>query len=137
MTYSKELAIAVVHTDNMGEILLTDVRIYAYHGCLAEESLVGSDYRVDLKVKSDIAASMQTDKLSDTVDYVQLNRIIKEEMTKRSELLEHVAGRISDRIFSEIPKVEQLTLSISKINPPIGGDVASVSVKIKRKRFAK
>ncbi|MDO5608126.1 MAG: dihydroneopterin aldolase [Capnocytophaga sp.] len=121
----------------MGEILLTDVRIYAYHGCLAEESLVGSDYRVDLKVKSDIAASMQTDKLSDTVDYVQLNRIIKEEMTKRSELLEHVAGRISDRIFSEIPKVEQLTLSISKINPPIGGDVASVSVKIKRKRFAK
>lgn len=118
----------------MGKIRLTNVRMYAYHGCLTEESLVGSDYRVDLKIKANLQKSVKTDNLSDTVDYVLLYKIVKEEMMIRSQLLEHVAARISDRIFTEIPKVKKVSVSVAKINPPIGGDVESVSVKINCKR---
>jgi len=101
----------------------------------AEEGIIGSDYRVDLKIYADLKKAIQTDELIDTVDYVHLNKIVKEEMAIRAKLLENVAGRISDRIFSELPQVQKLKLKIAKVNPPIGGDVAQVIVKIKRKRF--
>lgn len=119
----------------MEEIILKNIRLYAYHGCLTEEGIIGSDYRVDLKIYADLKKSIQTDELVDTVDYVHLNKIVKEEMAIRAKLLENVAGRISDKIFSELPQVQKLKLKIAKVNPPIGGDVAQVIVKIKRKRF--
>lgn len=119
----------------MEEIILKNIRVYAYHGCLTEEGIIGSDYRVDLKVYADLKKAIETDTLEDTVDYVHLNKIVKEEMAIRAKLLEKVAGRISDRIFKELLDVQKVKLKIAKINPPIGGDVAEVIVKIKRKRF--
>jgi dihydroneopterin aldolase len=75
-----------------------------------------------------------TDTLSDTVDYVLLNRIVKEEMSVPSDLLETVAKRILDRVLTEAPMVEKVTVSVSKINPPIGGDVEMVTIKMTEKR---
>jgi dihydroneopterin aldolase len=118
----------------MNEIILDNVRVYAYHGCLVEEGQIGSDYRVDLKVTADLFKSASTDDLADTVDYVSLNRIIKEEMAIRSKLLEHVAQRILDRIIAEEPIVERAQIRVYKINPPIGGDVATVSVVMSKSR---
>ncbi len=112
----------------MGKIKLNNIRVYAQHGCLKEESVIGSDYRVDLKVKTDLSRPSSTDNLSDTVDYVHLNAIVKEEMAIKSKLLEHVAKRILNRIFSEINSISKATITVSKINPPISGDVESVSV---------
>ncbi len=116
----------------MGKIRLNNIRVHAQHGCLKEESVIGSDYRVDVEVKSNLDKPAQTDRLQDTVDYVHLNQIVKEEMAIKSKLLEHVAKRILDRIFSEIPIVENAQVSVSKINPPIGGDVESVAVVLER-----
>ncbi|MDF0706912.1 MAG: dihydroneopterin aldolase [Bacteroidota bacterium] len=114
----------------MGKIRLKNVRIHSNHGCLREEMLIGSDYRVDLEVTADLSKPAASDQLDETVDYVHLNNIIKEEMTVRSNLLEHVAKRIIDRIFQEIKEVTHVEVEVSKINPPIGGDVESVSVKL-------
>jgi dihydroneopterin aldolase len=112
----------------MGKIKLNNIRVHAWHGCLKEESIIGSDYRVDLEVSTDLTKSSLSDKLSDTVDYVYLNNIVKEEMAIKSKLLEHVAKRILDRIFKEISVISNAEVSVYKINPPIGGDVESVSV---------
>jgi len=112
----------------MDKIKLNNIRVHAWHGCLKEESIIGSDYRVDLEVSSDLSIPSKTDQLLDTVDYVHLNSIVKEEMALKSKLLEHVAKRILNRIFSEITTITNATISVSKINPPIGGDVESVSV---------
>ncbi|QFZ54463.1 dihydroneopterin aldolase [Oceanihabitans sp. IOP_32] len=118
----------------MGIIKVENIRVYAYHGCLQEETKIGSDYRVDLKVKADLQKSSRTDKLNDTVDYVFLNRIVKEEMAKPSQLLETVAKRILNRIFKEDKLVKKAYISVSKINPPIGGDVEYVTIEMKEKR---
>ena len=120
--------------DQMGIITLTNIQVYAYHGCLIEEGKIGSDYRVDLSVKADLKPSAQTDNLKETVDYVHLNRIVKEEMAQRSKLLEHVAKRILDRIFDEIPIADEATVEVSKINPPIGGNVERVTIKMTQGR---
>ena len=100
----------------MGIIKVENIRLFAYHGCLVEEGKIGSDYRVDLKVKADLAKSTQSDDLNDTVDYVHLNLIVKEEMAVRAKLLEHVADRIIRRIFIEIPMVTTANVDVSKIN---------------------
>jgi dihydroneopterin aldolase len=118
----------------MGIIKVENIRVFAYHGCLKEETKIGSDYRVDLEVEADLQTSSKTDKLSDTVDYVFLNRVIKEEMSMASHLLETVAKRILNRIFNEDKLVNKATVWVSKLNPPIGGDVEKVTIKMTDKR---
>nr|WP_279346170.1 dihydroneopterin aldolase [Gramella oceanisediminis] len=107
---------------------MKNIKVFSYHGCLDEEGKIGSDYRVDLKVHADLSHSAKTDKLSDTVDYVHLNKIVKEEMAIRSKLLENVAERILNRIMDELIMVQKARVEVSKINPPIGGNVAMVTV---------
>jgi len=118
----------------LGIIKVENIRVFAHHGCLTEETKIGSDYRVDLQVKANLQTSAQTDDLYDTVDYVLLNNIVKEEMAIASKLLETVAKRVLGRIFKESNMVEKATISISKINPPIGGDVEMVTIKMTVKR---
>lgn len=118
----------------MGTIKLKNIRTFSFHGCLMEESKIGSDYSVDLEIKTDMRKSAETDDLHDTVDYVHLNKIVVEEMAIRSKLLEHVAHRIIKRIFDEIPAVSRAIVSVSKLNPPIGGDVEAVTVVMEEYR---
>ncbi len=118
----------------MGLIEVKNIRLYAYHGCLDEEGKIGSEYRVDLAVRADLSASAKSDKLNDTVDYVHLNKIVKEEMAIRTKLLETVADKILNRILKEIPLVKKATVAVSKLNPPIGGNVAMVTIKMSKKR---
>ena len=118
----------------MGIIRLKNIRTFSYHGCLVEESKIGSDYRVDLEIKADLIKSSVSDELADTVDYVHLNKIVVEEMAIRSKLLEHVAKRVITRVFREIPEVSRIVLEVSKINPPIGGDVEQVTIMLEEYR---
>ena len=117
----------------MGTIKVENIKVFAYHGCLNEETKIGSDYRVELVVIADLKTSSESDNLNDTVDYVLLNKIVKEEMNIPSKLLETVAKRILNRIFKESDLVTKATISVSKINPPIGGDVGLVTIKMTEK----
>ncbi|MDD3772990.1 MAG: dihydroneopterin aldolase [Weeksellaceae bacterium] len=117
----------------MGKIILENIRIYSNHGCLDEEALIGSDYVVDLEIEADLDKATQTDELNDTVDYVHLNRIVKEEVSVRSKLLEKVALRVLERIGAEIALVHWAKIKLSKLNPPIGGNVEKVSIVLEKK----
>jgi len=118
----------------MGIIKVENIRVYAYHGCLSEETTIGSDYRVDLSVKASLSRSSISDALVDTVDYVILNKIVVEEMGIPSKLLEAVAKRIMLRVFESCKSVTEATVSVSKINPPIGGDVEKVTIVLTEAR---
>ena len=121
----------------MAEIRLKDIRIYAHHGCLPQETIIGSDYLVQLCVEADLSTSALSDQLEDTVDYVLLQDIVAQEMATPSKLLEHVAWRINRQVIERCPAVEWSEVVVSKINPPIGGDVDRVSVVMRtyRKEF--
>lgn len=117
----------------MGKIQVNNIKLYAYHGCLEEEAKIGSWYKVDVEVKANLSKSAKTDDLKDTVDYVHLNHIVKEEMAIRSKLLEEVARRILDRFFKEIDMLKKATISVAKLNPPIGGNVEDVTIIMTKK----
>lgn len=113
---------------NMGQIYLENIRTYSHHGCMKEETVIGSEYRVDLWVDADLTVASSSDDLKDTPDYVVLHKIVIEEMNIASRLLEHVAQRIINRIKFAVTGLDRIQVRVSKINPPIGGDVQAVSV---------
>jgi dihydroneopterin aldolase len=118
----------------MSTIQLKNIKIYAFHGCLLEEEKIGSDYLVNLTVRANLDKASKSDELADTVDYVLLQKIVGEQMAVRSKLLEHAGKRIVDKILFDIPLVSYVKVTVAKVNPPIDGDVAAVSVTLTKKR---
>ena len=55
-------------------------------------------------------------------------------MSIRSKLLEVVVKRIISACFDEIPFLEKISVTVSKLNPPINADVESVSVTMEEER---
>jgi dihydroneopterin aldolase len=111
-------------------IEVNQIRVYANHGCLPEEALIGSKYTVDVYIETDFSKSTESDELSDTVDYVTINQIVMDEMAVRSKLLEQVAQRIVNASKKACPEIQKIRVKISKLCPPINGDVQDVSIII-------
>ena len=116
-------------------IHLTSIRLYAYHGCLPEETKIGGHYSVDLTIETDFSEAAKTDDLSKTVDYCDVFEIVKKEMAIPSKLIEHVGKRIADSLLKTIPRIDAVKVCVTKIAPPMNGDVASVSITIEEKRL--
>ncbi len=114
---------------NLQQVDVVDQREYAYHGCMDEEAIIGSDYLINCSVWADLLPSAQSDALADTVDYVAIRVIITEEMAIRAALLETVVQRICQRIFTDLPQAQRCSVKCCKLNPPIDGDVAAVCVR--------
>lgn len=112
------------------KIYLRNVRFHAFHGVLPQERIVGNDYLVNLVLDYDFSSAMQTDELQGTLNYAEVYQKVREEMAVPSKLLEHVAGRIAHRLFSDFPEIQKLQLSITKVNPPMGADSDGAGVEV-------
>ena len=111
-------------------ILLENIRFFAYHGVAPQETTVGNEFVVSLRLKTDIARAMESDDVADTVNYAEIHQAVKEEMDIPSKLLEHVAGRIVRRLFNDFPTIESIDLKLSKRNPPMGADIETAGVEV-------
>ncbi len=114
----------------MGQISIDGMEFYAYHGCYMEEQVIGTRFTVDVILETDTREAEKTDDLYQTVNYQSVYRMVKEEMAVKSNLLEHIARRISDRIKRDFPQVSACRVKVSKLNPPLGGKVQSVSIEL-------
>lgn len=116
------------------QVWLKDVKIYAYHGVLPQERVVGAYFIINIGIESDSSRAMETDELDGTISYAEVYSIIKAEMDIPSRLIEHVAGRICRALFDRFPAAEAIHLEILKENPPMGADCrgAGVSVDVSR-----
>ncbi len=116
----------------MGLIQLENMEFYAYHGHYREEQIVGSKFLVSLSIKTNLSKPAKTDSLKDTVNYHKAYLVVKNEMSKKSHLLENIASRILDSLYDSFPEIDSATVKISKINPPVGGKVDCVTVILER-----
>jgi dihydroneopterin aldolase len=114
----------------MGHIKIEGIKLYAYHGCLEEEAKIGAHYEVDVLIDFDFSAASVSDILNKTVDYVLVYEIVKKQMEVRSNLLEHVGRRVFDEIMHFYTNIQYLKVSISKLNPPMNGNVSRVTVSV-------
>lgn len=109
-------------------IQLENIEIHAHHGVYGQETLVGNNFRINLKIKVDVSDAVNSDNLDDTLNYGEIYHIIKKEMEIPSKLLEHVGGRIIKSLKTSFPKIEEIELKISKQNPPTGGQIDYASI---------
>ncbi|MGW8317130.1 MAG: dihydroneopterin aldolase [Bacteroidales bacterium] len=117
----------------MGKIIIEEMEFYAFHGHYREEQIVGNRFLVDLELETSLATPARTDKLEDAVNYQQAYQIIKNEMRrKKSNLLENIGKRILDALFDQMEGIEEATLRIRKMHPPLGGPVRSVGITMNR-----
>jgi dihydroneopterin aldolase len=116
----------------MGQIQIENMEFYSFHGHFKEERIVGNKFLVDLTVETDMKNPSVSDNLKDAVNYQRLYEIVKMQMEMKSHLLEHIAGRILDAIYGEMNGITKATIKVSKLNPPMGGKIGSVSVVMSR-----
>jgi dihydroneopterin aldolase len=117
----------------MGLISIENMEFYAFHGHYREEQIVGNKFLVDLQIEADMASPAASDSLKDAINYQKAYRLLKEEMEKKSKLLENIAKRILDVIYANFEGIDRVTVKISKMNPPMGGGrIEKVSVTLTR-----
>jgi len=116
----------------MGIIQIENMEFYSFHGHFKEERIVGNKFIVDLTIESDMKKPAESDNLKDAVNYQRVYEIVKQQMEMKSHLLEHIAGRILDAVYAEMQGITKATVKVSKMNPPMGGKIGSVSVVLTR-----
>jgi len=116
----------------MGLITVEGIRVFAYHGHLPEEAILGGHFTVNVWVTVDTTEVEKTDDLNHTVDYVRVIELVKEQMAIRSNMIEHPAKRIVDAILP-LHKVQKVKVEVEKIQPPIDATFDKISVTIEGK----
>jgi len=116
----------------MGLIEIEGMEFYAYHGHFKEEQIVGNKFLVNIAIKTDCDTAGESDSLEDALNYQVVYRLIQKEMEKKSHLLENIAKRILDSLYAEFDTITQARVKISKMNPPMGGQIEKVSITMER-----
>ena len=116
----------------MGIIEIEGMKFYAYHGHFAAEQIVGNNFEVYVRLEAECDKAAESDSLEDALNYQAVYETIKEVMQIKSALLENVSKRILDALHEKFPSIKKATIKISKMNPPMGGEMERVSVTMER-----
>jgi 7,8-dihydroneopterin aldolase/epimerase/oxygenase len=114
----------------MAKIHLEGMEFYAYHGCFHEEQLIGTHFLIDMVLSCNISGAETSDRLSETINYQDVYRIVSDEMEEKSHLIEHVGRRISDAVKQAFPQIDAIEIKIAKLHPPLGGKVKQVAITL-------
>ncbi len=118
----------------IGRVALEGLEFHAFHGVYPHERESGNWFEVDVAVETDFSLAATTDELVGTINYETLFKIVKEEMEQPSKLLETVAEKIAHDVLETFPNAISVELTISKLNPPIGGKCKKASVSLEKRR---
>lgn len=128
----------VLETTNMQitgyNVRLKDIHLYAHHGVMPQEREIGAWFIVDISLDMNDSTCSYSDNMESTVSYADVYEIIKAEMEKPSNLLEHVCRRISDSIYKAFDQVERIEITLYKETPPMGGDRLKAGVTLNSTR---
>ena len=113
-------------------IELRGLRVLAYCGVLPEEQARRQPFALDVDLECDLAAAGRSDDLADTVDYgAACERLEELARSQRFALLERFAQAAADELLA-FDGVVAVTVGVTKLRPPVGQDLASSGVRIRR-----
>lgn len=118
----------------MSLIRISDMHFYAHHGCFEQERRIGTHFSVDVVLSLDTSRAQLSDCLDHTVNYADVYASVKSVMDTPAHLLEHLAHRIAVSILDTYSSVQSVNVVVRKLNPPLGGQVASASVELSLSR---
>lgn len=118
----------------VSKIIIEDLKIFAKHGVLPEENIIGTYYLINAEIEANLWKASETDDLLDTINYAEINEIIHQEMAKPSKLLENVIGRIFAQWEEKFPEIISMKIKLTKTNPPMRGEMKGVSVEMQKRK---
>lgn len=119
----------------MSKIIISGMDFFAFHGHYDEEKIAGNKFSVDLTIWVNTKKAEKSDDLEDALNYQIVYAIVKDIVCNtKSNLLENVANNILTAIFDEFVELKKAKVFIKKLNPPMGGEIDSVGLEIKRKK---
>jgi len=101
---------------------------------LEEETVIGGNYVVDVVVDLENPMLSGNDDLNETIDYCDVTDVVKDVMKAPKKLIETVCEIICDRVLAISENIQKAEVSLTKIKPPIDGDVEKVKVVITKER---
>lgn len=115
-------------------IHLNNIRAFGYTGFLPEEQILGQWFQVDLTLRLNLSLAGKSDRLEETYDYssavVAVQELVK---TAKFKLIEKLSAEIADIMLAS-SQVEQVTVRLTKLNPPIPNFTGTVAIEITRDR---
>jgi dihydroneopterin aldolase len=108
-------------------IELKSLRFFADHGMYQEEMKVGNEFEVDISMACKSPKKKITS-IEQTINYVEVYRILQEEFAVRRLLLETLAMDIADKLQIQFPDLESISICIRKLSPPITNFAGSVAI---------
>lgn len=121
----------------MGKIAVEGMRFRAFHGYYPEEQLTGNTFEVDVYIDTSFGKAAAEDDLSGTINYETVYKAVEIVMREPVQLLEHLAALIIARLKFQFGGIMQVTVRVSKFNPPLGGDVRRVYIEESRSFLSK
>lgn len=119
----------------MDEIIIEKIRLKGRHGCFAREREEYRDFEVSLRLGLDLSAAAKSDELSDTVDYPSAMELVEKVIAGESvRLIEKLADKIAEKLFSQFRNLEKVQVEVSKLNVDVGYEFEKISVKIDREK---
>ncbi len=112
----------------MIKVQLHQLKFNSFHGIHEEEKILGNDYVVDTSVEFHENTHV-IKSIHETINYVEIYRIIKERMELPTPLLETILMEIGNEIHERFPQLKSINISIQKMHPPIEGIEGSIVVR--------
>lgn len=114
----------------MNGVHLKGLEFFGYHGWHTEEGIAGAKFLVDVDVffQSDVVI----EQLEDTINYVAIFELLKNNMSQPVKLLETLAENSCEQIRSLDKRISSINIKITKLNPPILNFIGTVSVSLSK-----
>ncbi|MGO4548692.1 dihydroneopterin aldolase [Paenibacillus sp. 2TAB23] len=121
----------------MDNMIIKGMRFYGYHGVFPEENKLGQKYEVDIELAMDLEQAAATDDLTCTVNYAEVHALAKTIVEGPAfKLIEALTGHIASRVLEAYTMVNEVTVRVTKPNPPFDIHFDGVTVELRRKRDA-
>lgn len=111
-------------------IYIRNMRFHAFHGVLPQERETGNDYEVNVRIGYPVYRAVESDRVSDTLDYASVYNIIRCKMSEQAALVEHVAGNIANGLMAAFPDITSIDMEVTKLNPPMEADCDGAGVEL-------
>ena len=111
-------------------LTIENIECHAHHGCLKEETIIGGRFSVDVTIEADFTKAVDSDDLSDAADYVIIHKLVREEMSIPSKLIEHAAGRILKKLSLTYSLSRNIIITVRKYNPPVNGSISAAVFQV-------
>ena len=122
----------------MNQIIIKNLKIFAYHGVHDFEKKNGQDFFIDAVLDLPEMPGFASDEISQIISYSMVVRAIKKVMTEKSyNLIEKAAMEIISEIFSSFSEVKAVDITVKKPQAPIKEEFDYVAVRFKKTRGEK